>query len=66
MNFVLLNGKKYPLDANCTLLKLIENLGITHKAMAVAINMQVIKKSLWKSKVQSGDEIEILDFVGGG
>ena len=38
MNFVLLNGKKYPLDANCTLLKLIQN----------------------------GDEIEILDFVGGG
>lgn len=67
MNFVLLNGKKYPLDTNCTLLKLIENLGITHKAMAVAINMQVIKKSLWESYVlQNGDEIEILDFVGGG
>ena len=35
--------------------------------MAVAINMQVIKKSLWESYVlQNGDEIEILDFVGGG
>ncbi|WP_366008733.1 sulfur carrier protein ThiS [Helicobacter sp.] len=67
MMTILLNGKKYEINADCTLLALIENLGITHKAMAVAINTQVIKKPLWESYVlQNNDEVEILDFVGGG
>ena len=67
MSKILLNGKDYELVANCTLLALIVHLGIAHKAMAIAINTQVIKKPLWESYVlQNGDEVEILDFVGGG
>ena len=67
MNSIILNGKAYPLDTNCTILTLIEHLGIAHKAMAIAINTQVVKKDVWESYVlQNGDEVEILDFVGGG
>ncbi len=64
---ILLNGTAYELSSSCTLLALIENLGIVSKAMAIAINSQVIKKSLWGDYVlRDGDEVEILDFVGGG
>ena len=35
--------------------------------MAIAVNTQVVKKPLWESYIlQNGDEVEILDFVGGG
>lgn len=64
---ILLNGTTYELNSSCTLLALIENLGIVSRAMAIAINSQVIKKSLWGDYVlRDGDEVEILDFVGGG
>lgn len=66
MNIVL-NGNVYQIAKDSTLLALITDLGIAHKAMAVAINTQVIKKPLWESCVlHEGDEVEILDFVGGG
>ena len=35
--------------------------------MAIAVNTQVLKKEKWGEYVlQNGDEVEILDFVGGG
>ncbi|TLD97320.1 sulfur carrier protein ThiS [Helicobacter jaachi] len=67
MASVLLNGKDYEIAPNSTILSLIEGLEITHKAMAIAVNTQVVQKSQWALFVlQNGDEVEILDFVGGG
>lgn len=63
---ILLNGKAYELESS-TILALLERLDITHKAMAIAVNTQVLKKEKWGEYVlQNGDEVEILDFVGGG
>ncbi|TLD89940.1 sulfur carrier protein ThiS [Helicobacter sp. MIT 03-1614] len=64
---ILLNGKDYEIDEQVTILSLIKKLNITHKAMAIAVNTQIVKKPLWESYIlQNGDEVEILDFVGGG
>lgn len=64
---IVLNGTPYKLESKLSLLELITHLDIAHKAMAVAVNTQVVKKSLWAEyRLQEGDEVEILDFVGGG
>lgn len=63
---ITLNGKVCEIES-CTILALLHKLNITKKAMAIAINTQVIKKPLWESYVlKDGDCVEILDFVGGG
>lgn len=64
---ILLNGKDYEINEQVSILSLVKELNILHKAMAIAVNTQVVKKSLWESYIlQNGDEVEILDFVGGG
>jgi thiamine biosynthesis protein ThiS len=46
---------------------LLEELGITPGRVAVEVNMQVIKKSDYESfRLNDGDVIEIVSFVGGG
>lgn len=52
-------------DAN--LYELIEFLKISDKVMAAAVNMNIVKKDDWESyRLQDGDKIELLNFVGGG
>lgn len=61
-----INGKEF-IKEPCTIFELLEDLEITHKAMAIALNSEVVKKEQWKSQaLQEGDCVEILDFVGGG
>lgn len=54
-------------EEDITLQKLIEQLEVEDKVMALAVNMAVVKKQDWQSyKPKEGDEIELLNFVGGG
>lgn len=64
---IVLNGKRREVAQGVSVLGLIEELGIARKAMAVAVNTQVVQKARWAEQIlESGDEVEILDFVGGG
>lgn len=46
---------------------LLDELGIISGRVAVEVNMQVIKKTDYESfRVNDGDIIEIVSFVGGG
>ncbi|NQY54065.1 MAG: sulfur carrier protein ThiS, partial [Campylobacteraceae bacterium] len=37
------------------------------KVMAIAINMEIVKKENWSNfQIQEDDKIELLQFVGGG
>lgn len=64
---IMLNGKTQDVKTESSLLSLLEDLGILSKAMAIAVNMQIVKKDRWaEHKLKEGDEVEILDFVGGG
>ncbi len=66
MNIVV-NGQKKVIQNSTTVQKLLQDLQIENKTMAVAINMQVIKQENWKNCIiNDGDKIECLHFVGGG
>ena len=66
MNIVV-NGKNFNFDKSISVANLLEFLKIEDKVMAAAINMEIIKKSDWKSyKIADGDKVELLHFVGGG
>ena len=63
---IVVNGVEKECSSS-TVQELIDELGIAQKVMAVAINMEVVKKDNWTTqKINSGDKIEFLEFVGGG
>ncbi|MDD3324983.1 MAG: sulfur carrier protein ThiS [Sulfurospirillaceae bacterium] len=46
---------------------LMVELGIEEKVMAVAVNMDIVKKENWKTfELNANDRVEFLQFVGGG
>lgn len=50
-----------------TIQEVLEELKITEKVMAAAVNMNVVKKEQWSSyELKEGDKVEFLQFVGGG
>lgn len=63
---VVVNGKKRDIKSS-TILELLNELNLSNKVMAVAINMEVIKKDEWKDfLIKESDKIELVQFVGGG
>ncbi len=64
---ITVNGQEKTLHDNTTVQMLLNDLKIEEKTMAVAINMQVVKKENWDNHVVvQDDKIECLHFVGGG
>ncbi|MDD3466812.1 MAG: sulfur carrier protein ThiS [Campylobacterales bacterium] len=64
---IMLNGEQREFEDGITLGALIQKEGVLEKVMAAAVNMQIVKKEDWNSrKLEEGDKIELLQFVGGG
>ncbi len=64
---IILNGEQREFEDGITLGALIQKEGVLEKVMATAVNMQIVKKEDWSSKkLEEGDTIELLQFVGGG
>jgi len=64
---VIVNGEDRDIQEDSTIEALISTLGIKVKVMAIAVNMEIVKKDDWGSFIiQDGDKIELLHFVGGG
>ena len=64
---IILNGESKKVKENLPLNQLIDNLGISNKSIAVAINENVIEKSeIEKYILKNQDRIEIVQAVGGG
>jgi len=64
---LIINGQSKEFMDNLTLQEIIDNLQITNKVMAAAVNMEIIKKDTWSAfKPKENDIIELLNFVGGG
>ena len=64
---IVVNGQSKKLKEGCSLNQLIDNLGISNKSIAVAINENVIEKSeIEKYILKNQDRIEIVHAVGGG
>ena len=62
-----LNGDPYELPAPATLTDLLARLDIDPRRVAIERNFVVIKRALYPAtEITEGDEIEIVNFVGGG
>lgn len=62
-----INGKDKEIQDNSTILNLLEHLGQHPQKVAVEVNREIIKRDRYSHHhLQQGDEIEILQFVGGG
>ncbi len=62
-----INGEQKEFAEGTTLAEILKNLGVEDKVMAVAVNMEIVKKGEWDSyRPKEGDKIEMLTFVAGG
>lgn len=62
-----LNGEPHDLAAPLTVAALLERLGIDPRRVAVEHNMTVVRRAEYEeTMVQEADEVEIVNFVGGG
>ncbi len=61
------NGEMREAPDQATVADLLASLGIEGKRVAVERNREIAPKSLWAEMVLAeGDELEIVQFVGGG
>lgn len=64
---ITLNGDPYTLPGPLTIADLLARLGIDGRRVAVERNLDVVKRDRYAATtVLEGDEIEIVNFVGGG
>jgi thiamine biosynthesis protein ThiS len=64
---ITLNGDKRELAAPMSVSALLQHLEIDARRVAVELNLAVVKKAAYDSSViKDGDEVEIVNFVGGG
>ena len=64
---ITLNGDKHELTAPVSVSQLLQQLEFDARRVAVELNLAVVKKAAYDSAViKDGDEVEIVNFVGGG
>ncbi|PFH10594.1 sulfur carrier protein [Collimonas sp. PA-H2] len=64
---IVLNGAPHPLTDGESLQQLIAALELAGKAVAVAVNRQVVPASLWPQRIlQAADKVDIVRAIGGG
>ena len=62
-----LNGKEKKIAENSKIRKLIDDLNLPIKKVAIELNQEILdKKKLNKIKLKKNDRIEIVHFIGGG
>ena len=66
-NQVTINGERRDFAEGTSLFDLVLALNLEPERVAVEFNRAIVKRDLWKTiLVDSGAEIEIVQFVGGG
>ena len=62
-----LNGETHELEGPMTISELLAGLGIDPRRVAVEHNLRIIKRDRYAdTTIAAGDEVEIVNFVGGG
>jgi sulfur carrier protein len=62
-----LNGKEKTIESDLTLTALLHKLALDPAAVVIEQNQNIIKRDNWMgAKINPGDVIEIINFVGGG
>jgi thiamine biosynthesis protein ThiS len=64
---ITLNGDPFEIDGPVTISRLLASLEIDARRVAIEHNLVVLKRALYDdTEVHAGDQIEIVNFVGGG
>lgn len=64
---ITLNGERHDIPQPLSVTELLARLEIDARRVAVELNLAVVKKAAYDSAViKDGDEVEIVNFVGGG
>jgi thiamine biosynthesis protein ThiS len=64
---ITLNGDPYEIPGPLSISALLADLEIDERRVAVELNVHVVKKTAYNSSlINDGDEVEIVNFVGGG
>ena len=64
---ITLNGEPHALSGELTVTALLDHLQIDPRRVAVELNLTVLKRATFdETVVRDGDEVEIVNFVGGG
>lgn len=64
---ITLNGEPFDLDGPSTIIEMLAVLAIDPRRVAVERNLVVVKRDAYATtRIDEGDEIEIVNFVGGG
>ena len=64
---ITLNGERFELSGPLTVTELLSRLEIDARRVAVEHNVTVLKRTAFdETVVREGDEVEIVNFVGGG
>lgn len=62
-----LNGDAFEVAGPLTVTALLAHLDIDSRRVAVEHNLVVVKRGLYETtEIRDGDEVEIVNFVGGG
>ena len=64
---ITLNGDPHDLPGPVTVSELLSQLKIDPRRVAVELNLVVLKRALFETTlVHDGDQVEVVNFVGGG
>jgi sulfur carrier protein len=64
---ITLNGDPYAVDGDLRLVALLERLKMRQGRVAVEINREIIPRASYPATmIKPGDNVEIINFVGGG
>ena len=62
-----LNGAPHPLAENQNLQDLVAALELSNKALAIAVNREVVPRDKWQQRIlQARDRVDIVRAIGGG
>jgi thiamine biosynthesis protein ThiS len=64
---ITLNGDLVEIENNYTLEDVVKYYKLDKRKIAIEKNMEIISRSSYQdTKIEEGDEVEIIHFIGGG
>jgi thiamine biosynthesis protein ThiS len=63
---IIVNGESRKLGDGTTLRALVMQFNLTPEKVAIELNRRLVKSDKYDTPLKSGDEVEIVTFVGGG
>jgi len=62
-----INGEPRSFNDGSTLAALVDTLGLDTRKIAIELNLAIVPRSLYGGTlISEGDQIEIVQFIGGG